>query len=385
MIRKLFISLFTAASFCLASFQGWAQPFSAEDQIKAIMDEHHTIGLSVVVVKKGKTDYVNSFGWKNKESGQPLRPEHILRIASISKSFTATAVLQLADRKKLSLSDDIGKLLGFPVRNPKFPDKPITVEMLLNHRSSLNDSQGYFTLDVIHPEKNQNREKCFNAYEPGTQYQYCNLNFNIAGAIVEKVSGERFDQYIKKHLLAPLKLEGSFWVDELDSARLVTLYAYNDSLKQFIPQPMAYASRRDEISRYVIGYSAPVFSPTGGMKITAPDLAKWMMMHMKKGKYNGIRILRKKTAIRMQQPSADTNRYGYAIGTTTKLIPGAELKGHLGIAYGLYSAMFFHPKKKYGFVVITNGSLPGNMEGFHPVIYKTIGVLYNARIKNKNP
>ena len=90
-----------------------------------------------------------------------------------------------------------------------------------------------------------------------------------------------------------------------------------------------------------MGYSTPVFSPTGGMKISAADLARYMTMHMKHGKYNGARIISKKSSRIMQTTVAEKEGYALALMHTDKLIPGKKLTGHTGSAYGLYSAMFF--------------------------------------------
>jgi CubicO group peptidase (beta-lactamase class C family) len=188
--------------------------------------------------------------------------------------------------------------------------------MVMSHRSSINDSQGYFTLDAINPGKNSNWEKCYNDYEPGTGYQYCNLNYNMVGTIIEKISGERFDQYVKHHILDPLKLYGGYCVDSLDKSRFATLYEYNDSLEKFIASPAAYAQRREEIKNYTMGYSTPVFSPTGGMKISAPDLAAYMIMHMRQGRYRGKKIISKESAKQMQTKLSDKEGYGLAIITT---------------------------------------------------------------------
>lgn len=366
------------------SIYSQGQSVKAEAVISEIMQQHEVMGLSIAVVKYGKLVYTHSFGWKDKESKQPLRDDHLFRIASISKSFSAASIMQLVEKKILSLDDDVSKLIGFKIRNPKFPETVITLRMLLSHRSSINDRQGYFTLDAINPEKNNNWAKCYNDYEPGTAYQYCNLNFNMTGAIIEKISGERFDRYVQKNILQPLGLYGGYWVDGLDSSRFATIYEYNDSLKKLVPQPMAYAPRREEIANYVMGYSAPIFSPTGGMKISAPDLARWMMMHMKLGRSNGRRIIKKKSALLMQEPYDAKEKYGLAISTTEKLIQGITLKGHTGSAYGLYSAMYFHPKEKYGFVVITNGCLPGYTDGYNTVIRKTVNCLYDYFVAGKN-
>lgn len=360
-----------------------AQTQKVEDSILHIMQQQHAVGISVAVVKKGKIIYTHSFGMKDVATGTALTDDCMFRIASISKSFSATSVMQLVEAKKLSLDDDVSKLIGFTVRNPRFPSTVITLRMLLSHRSSLNDSQGYFSLDAINPAKNPNWENCYNDYEPGAGYKYCNLNFNITGTIIERVSGERFDQYVKHHILNPLHIEGGYCVDSLNSARFATIYEYNDSTKQLVAQPAAYNPRREEIANYVMGYSAPIFSPTGGMKISATNLARYMTMHMNKGRYEGVRIMKRKSAKLMQQQISEQEGYGLAIMTTDKLINGVTLKGHTGSAYGLYSAMFFHPKKKYGFVVITNGCYPAYTDGFVTVIKQVVNCLYGELIENQ--
>jgi len=381
MIRLLPLkSLTTVFYLLLISFSAFPQPEKAETTISDIMKQHEVVGLSVAVVKHNKIIYTHSFGMKDVETSQPLTDNCIFRIASISKSFSATSIMQLAERKKLSLGDDISNLVGFKIRNPKFPDKVITLKMVLSHRSSINDSQGYFTLDIINPDKNPDWTKCYNDYEPGTGYMYCNLNFNMVGTVIERISGERFDQYVKHHVLDPLGLYGGYCVDSLDATRFATIYEYDDSLNKFTPSPGAYNPRREEIAAYVMGYSTPIFSPTGGMKISATDLAKYMMMHINYGKSAGKKIMKKKSAKTMQTPLSDQEGYGLAIMTSDKLIPGKTMKGHTGSAYGLYSAMFFHPKEKFGIVVITNGCKGGYTDGFQTVIRKAVNCLYESFI-----
>lgn len=362
--------------------QSPAQSTQAEGCINNILQQSAVAGLSVAVVKNNKIIYTHSFGSKDIETNTPLTDDCIFRIASISKSFSATSIMQLAEAKKLSLEDDISKLVGFKIRNPKFPETVITLRMVMSHRSSINDKQGYFTLDAINPDKNKDWAKCYNEYEPGTGYQYCNLNYNMVGTIIEKISGERFDQYVKHHILDPLKLYGGYCVDSLDKSRFATIYEYNDSLKKFIASPAAYAPRREEIKNYIMGYSTPIFSPTGGMKISAADLAAYMIMHMKQGRYKGKKIISKESAKQMQTKLSDQEGYGLAIMTTDKLIPGKTLKGHTGSAYGLYSAMFFHPGEKFGIVVISNGCHPSYTDGFNAVIKKTVTCLYDHFISS---
>jgi CubicO group peptidase (beta-lactamase class C family) len=358
-----------------------AQNEKAEGDFKTVMEKYSAVGASVAVVKDGKIIYTHSFGFKDLENKKPLNDQDIFRIASISKSFSATSIMQLVEAGKISLNDDFGDLVGFKIRNPKFPDQKITLKMALSHTSSLNDSQGYLNLDVINPDKNPDWAKCYNDYAPGTKFDYCNLNFNLIGTIIEKKSGERFDNYVKNDVIKPLGLYAGYCVDSLDSTRFVSLYEYHADTKTYTPSPTAYAPRRAEIANYIVGYSTPIFSPTGGMKISATDLAKYMIMHMNYGTASGVKIISKKSAKKMQTSLSDDEGYGFAIRTADSLIPGVKLKGHTGSAYGLYSTMFFNPKEKFGFVIITNGINATYTDGFPDFSRAAINSLYQNFIK----
>lgn len=352
---------------------------NAEEEISAIMAKYEAIGLSVAVVKDSGIIYNRSFGLKDVAAGKQLENADIFRIASISKSFVATGLMQLVDAGKLSLEDDVGNLIGFRVRNPRFPDSVITLRMILSHTSSISDKNGYFTLDAFHPERNPDWANAYNDYAPGTDYQYCNLNFNLAGAILEKHAGERFDRYVQRHILQPLGLYGGYNVDELDSNRFVTLYAYDGENKRFTASPAAYQSRADALEDYIPGYSTPVFSPTGGMKMSVTDLAGYMMMHMHYGKASGVRILSEKSSRTMQAVLTPKSGYGLALRTIDDLIPGKAVTGHEGIAYGLYSAMYFQPQEKFGIVAITNGCDTGFTDD---VINDFLSAVYNCLYRN---
>ncbi|WP_285058987.1 serine hydrolase domain-containing protein [Pedobacter ginsengisoli] len=381
MHRTIFLKYLLVLFLTSISARSFAQSAEAEAKIQEAIKKYEAVGLSVAVVKKGRIIYTHSFGLKDIESNTPLKENNLFRIASISKSFSATSVMQLAEKGKLSLADDFSKLVGFKVRNPKYPETVITLKMVMSHTSSINDSQGYFNLDVINPAKNPDWAKCYNGYEPGKGYQYCNLNYNMTGAVIENLSGERFDQYVKRHILDPLKLYGGYCVDSLDNSLFTTLYEYDTVSKKFTAAPMAYAPRREELKNYMMGYSTPILSPTGGMKISAPDLARYMTMHMYRGEYNGVRILSKKSSATMQAKISDQEGYGLAIRTVDNLIPGKIMKGHTGSAYGLYSTMFFQPDEKFGFVVITNGCRDTYSNGFNDLLATTVNILYDNFIK----
>jgi CubicO group peptidase (beta-lactamase class C family) len=375
-MHKSYPNLLIASLLFVFPFFVNGQYASADAAIDSIMRNHKVMGMSVAVVKQHQIVYAQSFGLKNESTQTLLNNTDIFRIASISKSFSATAIMQLVEKRLVSLEDDMSKLVGFIIRNPKFPEMPITLKMVLSHRSSINDSQGYFSLDAINPAKNPNWAKCYNNYAPDSGYMYCNLNYNMVGTIIEKISGQRFDTYIQQHILQPLGLYGGYCVDSLDKQKLATIYEYQVDSAKFIASPNAYAPRSEEIANYTMGYSTPIFSPTGGMKISATDLAKYMIMHSKMGKANGKRIISRRSARKMQTMLSQKEQYGLALSKSNKLIDGIVLTGHTGSAYGLNSAMFFEPNKKYGFVVIINGSEQKYIDGYNAVIKKTVNSLY---------
>ena len=380
-MKRILQTILLTGFMLVTLIQAFAQSEKAEAAIQSIMQSSPVVGLSVAVVKNNKVIYNHSFGFKDVEKQLPLTNASIFRIASISKSFTTTAIMQLVEEKKIRLDQDISELVGFKVRNPAYPNTVITLKMALSHRSSINDSEGYFSLDAIDPAKNPNFAKCYNAYEPDKGYMYCNLNYNLAGSILEKVTGVRFDKYIQQQILQPLGLYGGYNVNELDSQLIAKIYEFNKETQGFTLSPNAYAPRTEEINNYTMGRTTPIFSPTGGMKISANDLAKYMIMHSQLGKYKDGRIISKKLSQQMQEIISEEENYGMALETTTQLIPGKTMIGHTGVAYGLYSIMFFEPKEKIGFVVISNGCDTKTINGFNAVLHQTVNSLYDNLIR----
>lgn len=351
----------------------------AEAHLAQIVEKNEAVGLAVAVVKDGEMVYTDTFGYKDWENKVLWEEDDVLRIASISKSFTATSVLQLVEAGKLSLDTDVSELMGFVIRNPKFPDTPITVRMLLSHTSSMSDANGYFTFDNLCRETSPTWEKAWNDWEPGSKYQYCNLGFNTLGAIVEKVSEERFDEYVYNHVLAPLGVYANHNVHSLDPTRFVGIYTL-DKANSTYRKSVAYPSIEEGLANYRMGYSATLFSPTGGLKISAADLAKVMMMHMNMGTLGDVKILSPQSCELMQSEITTTNyegeRYGMALLRTNDLLAGHRLVGHDGLALGAHTAMFWDKDHKWGFVVMTNGCNAKTDKVFANILCESVECLY---------
>ncbi|WP_461534017.1 serine hydrolase domain-containing protein [Sinomicrobium sp.] len=360
--KKILKGLLCTAALCV--FQTAVNAQSIEEHLQKEMEEYHAVNLAVAVVKDNEIIYTNSFGWKDKEKEIPLEKDDLFVIASMSKSFAATAVMQLVEQGKLSLDDDVSDLLGIPFRNPKFPDIPITVKMLLTHTSSLVVTSVFKGLDIINPETNPDWAKGFGKYAPGTKYYYSNLGYNTMGAIIEKVSGERFDKYVKKHILDLLGLYGGYLPDELDATRFAQFYRYNSKTKTHKKAKAAYRSLKPKFENYKMGYSASTLSPTANMKLSVSDLTKYMMMHMNYGNLDGVQIISEESAKQMQYPHArmdSLRHYGFALRHDKIIVPGVEVVGHSGTLYGFQGAFMFDPEKKFGMVMLASG-----FEGSNP-------------------
>lgn len=358
----------------------FSQEDSVETGLKTILKEYNSVGIAVAVVRDNQLIYANAVGYSNLEKSAFLKSTTLLRIASISKSFTASAIMKLIDAGKIHLDDDVSNIIGFPVRNPKFPNVPITIRLLMSHLSSLNDNEGYYSLDVMDSSVNLSWGKAYANFSPGDNFLYSNLNYNLLGAIIEKVSGQRFDQFVIEQILEPIGIKAGYDVSQLDISRIANIYTYNPKNGRYSKSFDPSESKPIVKSSYVIGRSAPLLSPTGGLKISAVDLSKYMMMHMNFGKFAGKQILSDSLSRAMQTQASVHRTYGLGLKMSDKLIPGENLIGHTGSAYGLYSAMYFHPDKKFGIVVITNGTRVSFSEGFNSVIWKTFNYLYQQYI-----
>lgn len=353
-------------------------------ELGTIMSRYSAVGLAVAVVDNDKIVYENTLGYKDLEAKKLWQKDDILRIASISKSFVATSILQLVEQGKLSLDADVSDIMGFVVRNPKFPQTPITVRMLLSHTSSMSDANGYFTLDNLNRDTSPTWERAWNSYAPGSKYQYCNLGYNTLGAVVEKVSGERFDTYVSNHILKPLGVYAHHNVHELDPAKFVGIYTFNATNSSY-KKSDAYPSIEDALADYRMGYSTPVFSPTGGLKISVGGLAKVMMMHMNMGTLEGVKILTPQSCEMMQSEIVPTNyegeKYGMAMLRTNDLLKGHRLVGHDGLALGAHTAMFWDKEKKFGFVIMTNGCNAKTDKVFANILCETAECLHRHFIE----
>ncbi len=358
--------------------------------------------LSVLAIRDGKVAYQQQFGHRILPAkalpGQPANSATLYRIASISKMMTTLAAMRLVEDGKLALDADASGYLGFPLRNPHFPDQVITLRQLLSHTSSLRDAGGYsfpasVTLrSVLTPGQSHHGAGAMWATNaaPGAYFAYSNLAWGVIGTMMEKVTGERFDRLMKRLLLDPLEMRGGFNPSEFtpaDLSNLATLYRKRttdteiwDSAGPWIAQVDDYSERPPArpagIDSYVIGSNATPFSPTGGLRVSAEGLGAVMRMMINDGVHDGRRILKPATLKLMLTRTWSTDGTG-ANGNTERglfnhwglgnqhfpdvqgmrLVEGGGFPaiGHLGEAYGLMSVFAVDLAARNGMIALIGG------------------------------
>lgn len=303
-------------------------------------------------------------------AGRAVTANDPVRVASISKMIVALTVMRLVDEGKLDLDRDIESYLGFAIRHPEFPDTPITLRMLLSHRSGITDGIEYYLLplDAEIGEAMKDGKAWSAGHKPGSWYHYSNLNFPVIAAVMEAATGERFDRLVASRVIQPLKLDACFnWQTGCSADRwksAVTLLRPNGDLARD-PQdgekcPFALARNGScDVSLYRLGHNGASFSPQGGLRISARDLARIGQLLLAHGKP----ILTEKSFAEMtkphwlasEQPSdGEVISGGYGLGLRIVTDDdGQTWIGHSGSAYSLRSGVWVNLKTGEGRAAFT--------------------------------
>lgn len=304
-------------------------------------------------------------------AGRAVTIDDPVRVASISKLVTAIGVLRLVEQHRLDLDTDVSHWLGWTLRNPAFPEIPITLRMLLSHQSSLTDGIDYVLpldarMDVVLRDA-----RIWDAdHRPGRYFRYTNLNFVVVAAVMERATGERFDRLMDRLVFRPLGMDACFnWTrcSNGATARAVVLYRdgrpVKDDLHGLKPECPVEPARDGscDLSHWRAGVNGATFSPQGGLRISMRDLSTIGRLLLGRGTVDGVRLLRPGSVELMERPgwtfddrNGDTDsgffcRYGLATATLATAWPGCRddpfgdgrsRVGHAGDAYGLKAGLW---------------------------------------------
>ncbi|HEX9164918.1 MAG TPA: serine hydrolase domain-containing protein [Gemmatimonadales bacterium] len=311
----------------------------------AFLRDKHIAGATISVVKDGELFFAKGYGWADVDRRIPVDPERTLfRIGSVSKLFTWTAVMQQAEQGKLDLDADVNSYLDFVI--PATWPEPITLTHALTHTPGFEeDGRDLFTTDPAQitpmgtwlPAHMPARVR-----PPGTFSSYSNWATGLAGYIVERTSGQSYDDYLEAHLFGPLGMVQA-------------------TARQPLPGPLAadmsqgyvWKDGRYEAKPFEIVKGA---APAGSMSASATAMARFMIAHLNGGALGEARILAPETAARMHARAFghDDRLPGFALGFYEKTSHGLRIIGHGGDTQLFHSDLALFPSENLGIFISTN-------------------------------
>ncbi|MDR0397014.1 MAG: beta-lactamase family protein [Oscillospiraceae bacterium] len=339
---------------------GTASHASNMARFEAILREYQAVGASVVLIKDGRVMDVYNYGRANRGENIPVTDDTLFRVASLTKMVTMVGFMRLWETGAFNLDDEIGDHYGFPIRNPYYPDDPVTIRQVMTHTASLLDGGHYYralngdavSLQSVFTGKYSTTD--FQRRKPGTYYSYSNFGGSLLGSMVELFTGMTADEWMCETMYRKLGITASYFTPNLpEGTQIARIYNGPDMTLDSMS-----LTDGDMVDDPLYHYT----STAGSLSIRAIDLAKILIVLMGDGTYNGIRVLNESTveAIRSPQNTVgsvyiDTNR-GLDLNIYTDVIVrGRTMYGHQGKAYGAICAAYFDPLDQSGVVLLTNG------------------------------
>lgn len=345
-------------------------------------------------------------------SGRPVSTDDPVRVASISKLVTTLGVLRLVDAGVLDLDRDVSDYLRWPLRHPQFPNRPITLRLLLSHRSGLTDGADYIIpLGETIRQRLADPRAWDSLHGPGDDwFHYTNLNFPVVASVMEAATGERFDRLMQRLILKPLGLSACYnWsgCNGAAAASAVVLYRADgsvarDDLRGNLPAcPVVVLDGKPcDLDGYTSGWNGALFSPQGGLRISMNDLARIGQMLARGGhgflsptsyaalttpawRFNGHNGVGE-----YGEPDGFFCAYGLGlqqIGNRTEgchddpFGDGVLRIGHPGEAYALRSGLWLDPETGRGIAFFTTAVPDGAAKGKSAFSAAEEGVIDRAR------
>ncbi|MEK3882031.1 serine hydrolase [Paenibacillus sp. PL2-23] len=350
-----------------ASASAFLDSFFTAEEVKP-----QYVGASVVVVKDGRVLAQKGYGYADLEKKLAVDPSStVFRIASISKTFAAAAIMQLAEQGKLRLQDDITPYIGEVSFHNPF-DQPVTIEHLLTHTTGFDirdpkpEDLGTDLTKVVGIEEYVKANMPPVVREPGSVYMYDNFASMLLGLIVQNVSGQSYETYMEEHVFAPLGMNNS---DFLLTGRLKSQLAQE------------YTADNQRMERYAV---TPTIMPQGGMLSTAEDIGKFMIAFLNGGNSGSSRILSQQSVDSMEvyrssiHPLMPNTTYGFE---APNQMPGAGASDKIitkgGNLPGTSSYLFLIPEQNTGVFLTSNK--PGVIHnGFYAQFISTFFPQYAA-------
>jgi CubicO group peptidase (beta-lactamase class C family) len=346
-----------------------------DNYFKQIMETQNHVGLGVCLIKGDKIIWDGYYGYSDLEEKKKLNRENIFQLASLSKTVTATVLMQLYEKGLFKLDDDINQYIPIKVRNPNFPDKPITFRMLLTHTAGFADVTstgnklslgvpgdsdiplGEYVEELFIPGGKYYSTDYFSKNEPGKKYEYSNISFHLIGYLVEKLAKKDFAELCNQTIFQPLEMNNTGWhLRDLNTTKIVFGYGFPTS---------------DNILSYkkVQHFGIPGY-PEGMLRTTIPDFSHFISAFINQGRYKKYQVLKPETVNLMLTPQGIKNIPSRSfriidIGLTWLIfeVEGEQLYSMNGFSGSIFTNAFFSQKERTGIIYYCTGLSMKNMLG----------------------
>lgn len=313
-------------------------------QIPEIMEEHNLVGVVFSLVNKDRILFSKGYGYSDIENQVKVDPDRTLfRVASISKLFTWTAIMQLTEQGKIDINENVNTYLG-DIKIPDIFAKPITIRNILTHTPGFEDN--ILSLSAKDETEIKSLKKVIiqnmvkRIRPPGEEICYSNYGACLAGYIIENVTGIPFEKYIEENILKPLNMSSSTFYQPVPE-RLIDTLSKGYAIKNKIPVEKSY--------EYVQG------APAAGLSTTARDMARFLIFHLNQGSHKKG-ILKSETIKKMHTTlfRPDPKSGGFAHGLIDSKRNELRILWHGGNLLYFHSYFIFCPEKNWGIFLSTN-------------------------------
>lgn len=366
---------------CLAlTFTGLCQDAELDLIVDRLMKGSKVIGGSVVVYINDGMVYAHDYGLRYISKKWQADENTYYKLASITKMVSGIGLMQLKERGLVDLDEDISVYFGTTIRNPRYPDTPLTLRQLMSHTSSIVDSGGFSASGGIVSEMlalESRRMNNFIKSRPGEKYHYSNFGAGLVGAIMESVTGTSVDAYMKKAVFAPLGLDASYYAGSVRETENLSIIYRNGKAykapKKFIAE--GYEDTANPETHYR--------TTVGRLWMQSRDLAKLTALLCQGGELDGVRLLKEETVREMMADQAELGKsvagpsgYGLHVERQDTIIPGVTLYGHQGTGEGMIVNTYFEPDSGFVITILTNGSSMAKNNRVGILARKLITALY---------
>lgn len=322
-----------------------------EPMIEQALKQGNVPGFAIAIVQNQQVVYAAGFGVKNlTNKNEKITPQSLFHMASVTKPFVATSIMQLWEQGKIDLESPLIKYLPyFRMKDERY--KAITIRQMLSHVSGMPDVEDYEW------EKPQYDDGALERYvrslanlsliaAPGTTFRYSNMAYEILGDVIAKVSGESFEDYVKHHILEPLDMKSStLLIKKADPKLLTSPHVLDESYEPTVSRVFPYNR---------------MHSPSSTLYSNVLDMSRWAIANMNRGELDGKRILKASTYDFMWKPAGDNWRN---IGISWFLGARREYRtiSHNGGDTGFRSNLVMIPDKGVAVIMMSNYDGPSSL------------------------